>query len=367
MSTKFPVVKIDRATMQELLPLLMHKGIFSNYSALPEKAELLENAKKELCANELSAEQEREVLTRAGEYKTNNYVVRDYGEYAIGFSARLYVDRLEEVEEFCQSNLCNEDKTKLVSALKRIKLYKLAHKIALVILSEIYLQGKFENLTISKHKILQQLNYSTNEKYIYKDISDAVFSLTWLDYQIFEYKTKSKVEEEAKTVGNFIYNVREDKNSFTVWINRLFVGCIQHFFTNNKNDKSTFTRGYISYPTAVLPMTRNYSTPAYLLTNFLICESGNSKLKEKGIKVVAYKLQRFIDEARINYSQMSKRVNKILDALNEVEIIEKIEPTITELENMKADEALNTTIYISVNSRIKDLDQKIRSNLLVLK
>ena len=368
MTTKFPVVKIDRATMQELLPLLVHKGIFSNYSTLPEKAELLENAKKDLCVNELSAEQEREILCKAGEYKTNNYVVRDYGDYAIGFTARLFIDRLEEAEEICKNKLyTDEDKRNIEKALSKIKVYKLAHKIALIILSEAYNQGKFEELIISKQKILEYLNYSSDDKYIYEDLTDAIFSLRWLDYQIFEYRTKTKVAEKAKTVGNFIYNLREDNNRYTFWINRVFVGCIQFFFSDRKNDKSNFSRGYFSYPTSVLPMTRYYSTPAYLLVHFLICESGNSKLKEKGTKVVAYKLQRFIDEAKINYSQPSKRVNAILDAFEEVKIIERIVPSPDELKAIKAEDAINTTVYISLPSRIKDLDQKIQSNLLVLK
>jgi hypothetical protein len=367
-TTKFPIVKIDRATMQELLPLVMHKGLFSNYNTLPEKAELLNAAKEKMGISVLTFEQERKILSNAGEYRTNNYVVRDYGDYAIGFTSRMFLDHLEEAEKNCKNTLCSdEDKRKIELALSRIKVYKLAHKLALIILSEAYEQGKFEELIISKQKILQYLNYSSDDKFIYQDISDAIFSLRWLDYQIFEYRTKTKVGEKAKTVGNFIYNIREDKTSYTFWVNRLFVGCIQHFFTDEKNDRSKFERGYITYPTAVLPMTRHYSAPAYLLFHFLICESGNSKLKEEGTKVVAHKLQKFIIESKINYTQPSKNVNAVLDAFDEVKIIEKIVPSPDELKAIKAEDALKTTVYISFPSRIKDLDKKIRSNLLVLK
>jgi hypothetical protein len=368
MSTKFPVVKIDRATMQELLPLLMNKGIFSNYNTLPEKAQLLNAAKAEMRVSELTFDQERKILSTAGEYKTSNFVIRDFNDYAIGFSARLYIDGLEEAEKICKDTLyTNEDKRKIETALSRIKVYKLAHKIALIILSEAYAQGKFEELSISKQKILEYLNYSSRDKYIYEDITDAIFSLRWLNYQIYEYRTKARVEEPARTVGNFIYNLREGTYTYTFWINRLFAGCVQYFFSNGKNDKSKFERGYITYPTAALPMTRHYSTSAYLLSNFLICENGNSKLKEKGTKVVAYKLQRFIDRAKINYSQPSKCVNAVLDALEEIKIIEKIVPSPEELKAIRAVDALNTMVYISLPSRIKDLDKKIRSNLLVLK
>ncbi len=122
MSSTYPIVKIDRTTITEILPIFINKGIFSNYDDLPERADLLENYKEELGIPELSKEQVREYLSQIGEYKTDNYVVRDYGNYLIAFSLNAY-----------QGNL-NDD-------LQRVRLNKLGHKIAMIILSEVYHQG----------------------------------------------------------------------------------------------------------------------------------------------------------------------------------------------------------------------------------
>ena len=40
-SQQFPIVKIDRTTGQEMLPLLMQKGIFSDFQNLPFRDEIL--------------------------------------------------------------------------------------------------------------------------------------------------------------------------------------------------------------------------------------------------------------------------------------------------------------------------------------
>ncbi len=66
----------------------------------------------------------------------------------------------------------------LEKALERIRLYKLAHKVALIILSEAYIQRKYEELEITKEKIINYLGLDANDKYIYQDLSDVMFSLT---------------------------------------------------------------------------------------------------------------------------------------------------------------------------------------------
>ena len=91
---------------------------------------------------------------------------------------------------------------------------------------------------------------------------------------------------------------------------------------------------------------------------------GNSKLREKGLKTIAYKGIRFADEGKIFHSRINRKVSILLSALDEIDIIEKIEPSIEQLSKMKAAEALKTTIHITVKSRIKELNQKIQSNLL---
>jgi hypothetical protein len=78
MNTTFPIVKIDRTTAQEWLPMLMNRGIFTRYNELPSKEEIIKNATNELGVDALTPAQEREVLASAGEYNTNRFVVKDY-------------------------------------------------------------------------------------------------------------------------------------------------------------------------------------------------------------------------------------------------------------------------------------------------
>lgn len=98
----------------------------------------------------------------------------------------------------------------------------------------------------------------------------------------------------------------------------------------------------------VLPMTKDHNAPAYLLTHFLILDSGNNKLNDEEYKVVAYAAGRFIDEFGIGYKRPSDRKNELLKAIEEVEIIEKIEPSIEELKSIKPGgfEDLAIRIYV---------------------
>ena len=292
---RYPIVMIDRTTSQEILPMFMHRGLFSNYNSLPELNDLLENARIALGVDQLSKQQEREILSEAGEYRSDNYVFKDSGSYVIAFSAKLYLDYLSDLETKMQkqqsSSTNNEEEVE--KALKRIRLYKLAHKVALIILSEAYIQRKFEEVEITKERILEYLGLDTSDKYIYSDIDDVVFSLRWLNYQIFEYKTKNPLSKNSKSVGNFIYNINEDAKTYKFWINKVFVGCVQHLITDERHDKNDrpqlFERGYIRYPTSLLPLTRDYTSNAYMLLHFLVTDFGNSKLRDGNCKVVAYK------------------------------------------------------------------------------
>jgi len=245
MNLTFPVVKIDRTTITEILPIFINKGIFSNYDGLPERADLLNKYREELNVSELTKEQERECLSKVGEYKTNKYVVRDYGSYLIAFSLNAY-----------NGNLSDD--------LQRVRLNKLGHKIAVLILSEVYNQGKWTDLEIPKQKIVEYLGYTSNDRHIYRDISDLMFSLRWLDYQIIEYKNNVKVQKKSSTTGNFIYNLMEDSKSYTLCINKFFVGSVAYVLNNGRNKipANAFSRGYFDYPTALLPLAKDYSQGA---------------------------------------------------------------------------------------------------------
>lgn len=298
MNSKFPIVKIDRTTITEILPIFINKGIFSNYEDLPERADLLNMHKETLGVSELTKEQERECLSQVGEYKTNKYVVRDYGSYLIAFSLNAYNGNL------------NDD-------LRRVRLNKLGHKIAVLILSEVYNQRKWTDLEIPKHKIVEYLGYTSNDRHIYRDISDLMFSLRWLDYPIIEYSKKVKIKEDKKTTGNFIYNLSEDSKSYTLCINKFFVGSVASVLTSDRNKlpDNAFSRGYLDYPTYLLPLSKDYSQGAYLLSTFLMAEKGNAKLNTKEHKVVAYRIPKLMEIMKLGYSRDDKNYQAFLNAL----------------------------------------------------
>ena len=350
MNSTYPIVKIDRTTITEILPIFINKGIFSNYEDLPERADLLNKCKEELGVPVLTKEQERECLSAQREYKTNKYVVRDYGNYLIAFSLNAYNGNL------------NDD-------LQRVRLNKLGHKIAMLILSEVYNQRKWTDLEIPKIKILEYLGYSSGEKQIYRDISDIMFSLRWLDYQIIEYKNNVKVQKKSSTTGNFIYNLVEDSKSYTLCINRFFVGSIAYVLTNDRSKlrDNSFSRGYFDYPTYLLPLSKDYSQGAYLLTNFLMAEKGNSKLNTSTHKIIAQKIPMLMEVMKLNYTREDKNYQAFLNALEETQIIDRVYPDISTLRELKTSRIQDQVVHLYVKKDIKLLDSEIKSNHLVTK
>lgn len=350
MNSTFPIVKIDRTTVTELLPIFINKGIFPNYEDLPERADLLNKYKEELGVSELTKEQEREYLKNVGEYKTNNYIVRDYGSYLIAFTLNAY-----------SGNLSDD--------LQRVRLNEQGHKIAMLILSEVYDQRKWEGLVIPKQKIVEYLGYSSGNKHVYRDISDIMFSLRWLDYKIIKYKTKLKVREDSKTTGNFIYNLSEDSKSYTLWINKLFVGSIACVLTNDRNKlpDNAFRRGYFDYPTCLLPLSKDYSIGAYMLTNFLLAEKGNAKLNTKEHKVVAYRIPKLMEIMKLGYRRNDKNYQAFLNALEEIQIIDRIDPDISTLRGFKTSRIQDHVVHLYIKRDIKQLDSQIKSNHLMTK
>src|ERR1017187_324994 len=244
MSTEtFPIVKIDRATGQEMLPLFLQKGIFSNYKALPTKEELLDKAKLEMGVETFTKAQEHNILKSERVYRTKNYIVRNFGNYEVGFGLSFLM------------NNYNDDQ--LDEALGRVSLYKLGHRLASIILAEVYIQGKTTDLVISKEKLLKYLGYSSNEKQIYKQIDDAMFSLMTLNYFIHEYKTNVSDKIKSKELGWFIYAVKSDHKNYTLSVNKNYVGCIESVINNEKGVERDFNRGYFTYPTSILPASKD--------------------------------------------------------------------------------------------------------------
>ncbi|MCZ7616598.1 MAG: hypothetical protein M5T52_24305 [Ignavibacteriaceae bacterium] len=350
MNSQFPIVKIDRTTITELLPVFINKGIFAKYDGLPERADLLDQLKINLGVAELTTEQEREFLSQVGEYKTDDFVVRDYGNYLIKFTLNTYKGNLED-------------------DLPRVRLNKLGHRVAMVILSEVYHQRKWTDLEISKERILEYLGYTSADKYIYADINDIMFSLRWLEYEIIEFKNNISVKKKNIKTGNFIYNLDWNSKSYVLDINKKFVGSIVYVLSDGKSDLpgNAFKRGYFNYPTALLPLSSNYSQGAYLLTHFLMVERGNSKLNTSIHKVIAQKISTLMEIMKLNYSRDDRNTQAFLNALEETQIIDRVDPDLSTLRELKTSRIQDQVVHLYVKKDIKLLDSEIKSNLLVTK
>ena len=178
---------IDRTTAQEYLTMFTHRGVFSSIGKLPHKEDIINNEIARLGAKKLTSEQERTVLTSVGSYVSKGRIVRDFGDYVFMFNRKLYIEELEKAERDLKDEFLKDDysEEEIKNALAKISTYKLAHKMVLIILAEVYQQRKFEDLEIPRERILRLLGFSSNEKHIYSQIKDALFSLRWLDYAVY--------------------------------------------------------------------------------------------------------------------------------------------------------------------------------------
>ena len=374
----FPIVRIDRTTAQDLLPIFINKGIFTNYKSLRTDDEIITDEKKRLGKSEpLTFEEKRRALTKEAAYKSNGFVVRDYGNYAIGFSAELYIDYIKGTEgrlerELLTPTLFPEANKNIEEALRKIRLYKLAHKIAYVILAEIFRQKTLKGVVIKKKSVVEGLGYETDNKQIYQDIKDSIFTLRWLDYKLFDYsltdtnRKRSPNKECSQSIGNFIYNIKEDAKQYTLHVNDIFVGCVAYLLSGERKSKNERKdlfggRGFFAFPTRALPLTKDYSDPAYFLTQFLICERGNPRLNKTNFKIVSYRLERYVREAHIKHGRASRRFKDVISALREIEIVAKTVPPVNEIEKMKPSDGLKSNIQVWVKHPVTELDRHIQT------
>lgn len=357
----YPIVKIDRITLHELLPLVMQEGLFNDYKSLKSQEEILESHKNQLGVENLKDEEIRKVLTKEKIYKKGNYIIRNYGSYVIGFNIKDYFDSINK-------NLDSVSEEEIESILKKLRLNQLAYKLMIIILSEAYLQSKFEDLVISKAEIFDYLGKSSNSKYLYEDISNTITSLRWLNYQKYNYKTKNPLADEKSAIGTFLTNYIETKKEFHFWINPNFLGSVLHLITKMKNSpyKKYLKRGYISFPTIAIRYMKYISSYENMLFNFLICDSGNPKLNSKMYKVVAYKPMKLIEELGIKNSRPDMAIRKLIETLKNSILVSKTEPTIEELEKTKPDSLKNKVIRIYTLISAVSLGKKIESLLKIL-
>jgi len=189
------------------------------------------------------------------------------------------------------------------------------------------------------------LGFSSSDKHIYSQIKEALFSLRWLDYAVYKFNTKKTFAKEGKITGNFIYNIEETRSSYKLGINKKFVGSVAKMFEDNKG--KSFTRGYWKYPLNYLTESKTYSDSAYYLGHYLIMETGNPKLMQTQKKrIVAQSVTTLQQKGNITHSRIDSRVNRFLDALEELPFIEKIEPSIDQMREMKYSSVERLTLHI---------------------
>lgn len=374
---KFPIVKIDRVTEQDLLPVLLTKSIFTNYSNLPTKEEIIERERIRLNKEELDFEEKRAALTRAKEYKQDIYVVRDYGNHVIGFSCQLYLDCLKASEDnledmLKQPHLYPETTEKIERGLESVRLYRLAWKIAHVVLTEVYTQRKLRGLVIPKERMLRYLGYAANEKHAYQEIRQSLNSLRWCSYKIWGYTftpgyKKRTDRPSSGSVGSFIYNVSWTPKDYTLSVNENYVGCVYQLLLDNKaprkERRELFKRGYFDWQTRIYSLTKYKPISVELLSLFFIKEKGNPRLKRPKIKVITHRMETLAREALITHKRPRQRYHQLTETLEKVEIMEKIEPPIGELKRLKPSTGLKTVAHIHMLSSARELDKLIKKRI----
>lgn len=382
-------VYIDRTTEQDLLPALLHKGIFTNYATLETATEILTREAQKTGKGEitnLTPEECREALGKAREYKDGGKVWRDYGDHRIGFSARLYLEYLNLTEDAIkekalQINLFEEQNKQIAEALKNVKLYTIAHDMVHIVLSEVYTQQKAKGLEIPTATLLEYLGRLPGDPHIYEDIQEAIFSLRWIDYQHqeFNYTKEGKISRrrqglKLESVGTFLYNITNTGQSYIVDVNENFIGCVTNLWgeknKSKRERKSIFgPRGYYPYIPKQISHAhiQGYSYYGKLYLNWLLKERGNPRLKDHNFKIIAQPIRVHLEAAQIKGKRPNDAFRLLVEALKELsQVIHKTEPTIQDLQDVtRPSKMLDETLRVwvlkdaeKIVSLMDTLDQK---------
>ena len=74
-----------------------------------------------------------------------------------------------------------------------------------------------------------------------------------------------------------------------------------------------------------------------------------------------------MDIMKLNYSREDKNYQAFLNALEEVQLIDQVDPDISTLKNIKTSRLQNQVVHLYVKKDVGVLDSEIKSNLLVTK
>jgi hypothetical protein len=365
---------IDRTTAQDFMPKLIHPSVFSGFNRIRTRKRILDEAMSEMGSLTLPRQTERSILAKAGCYRTKDSIIKSFTEYAVVFPAKKYLDHFKDANgnsaEVWGKNLSFSNDAEIIEqALRMLRLTPKTHSLAYAILCEASAQKNTEGLFVPKKRLIESLGYRTDQKHAYKSIKNALLSLRWTELKIFDrvYTPEAKIIREgtAKTTGSFLTALSESPKAYTVDINPIFSGCVSNLWgkTIKSRDeiKERFARGYFKYTPSILRLSAAYSSHGYLLTQFLVRDSGNRKIKMKGLKPVRYEVQRFIGHMQIRHSRPNRQYALFLKALKEIQIIKKLEPSRAELSAMRPKTGLTRLVTIAVPKNGKALDAEVEN------
>ncbi|MEA1963608.1 MAG: hypothetical protein U9O41_00510 [Candidatus Aerophobetes bacterium] len=368
---EFPVANIDRVTSDELLPLFLTKGIFSNFNNIPHIQDLADEEAKKI-KRKLTAKERRDLEVKTKEYKKGGYVWKEFPQYAIGFGYEQFTEYLDKVENEYQEKqkqaevkpfLFPDMQREIEEVLRKVRLYKKGQSLAYGILGEAYLQRKWLETELSKEKAVYYIGKTPEQKEAYQQVKKILNSLRWLSYKVIG-RGNSKLKG---AIGNFIFNIQEKGDKYLLDINPRYVGCIQNFaedkeLHNKQKRKELFSSGYFGFPMKALAISGDYSTATEELRNYFLREKGNSHLNTKNHKVISQKVKVYINRAYLGYKQRSKNyqvfVNEILPTLKRDKFISKLEPSLNKLKALspKRGYEVNLKVYMK---HIKELDKNL--------
>jgi len=372
---ELPVVKIDRTTSKELLPLFLNKGIFSNFNQIHHIQDIIAKEEKRI-GRKLTAKEKRDLEIKTGEYKKDGYVWKEFPGYAIGFGYKHFREYLEEMEKFYQKRkeeaevspfLFPDMKKEIEEVLRKIKIYKKGQDLAYGILGEVFLQKTSSGVILPKKNAVYYIGHTPEDKGAYQDVKEILNSLMWLSYRI----TGRENSNIKGAIGNFIYNVVESSKQYILDINPVYVGCIQQFFRNKerrtrKERKELFSRGYFNFPMKALAISKGYSASTQEFRNYLLREKGNTYLNSKKYKVISQKIKIYIRKACLRYKKKDRNykvfVEEVLPTLIRDRFIAKIEPSLDELKALSPKIGYETNLKIYV-PKIKKLDKSLEEVL----
>jgi len=366
-----PIVVIDSTTAREFFEVYKVKGLFGRkLDGLKSNEEILEIERARLkkdAAADLTYEEQRAALAREKYYRSQQYIYTDFGDFCIGFNINLYGEYLKSQNK--ELNKENEN------ALANIASYKIAYELAHIVLAEVYEQKKLTNLYIPYEKILQYLQEPTSNKTIYRQIRDGFHALRFLDYTYWDYSniTAKKIERSKKDfsqinmTGNFIYNFGDDGKGYYLDVNEKFVGCALLVVGPEQPKKAkSFSRGYHRFPTVSLGITRRAGSAVAFLTNRLFAETGNDKLNTETHKVITPAEpagETLCKWASIEHGRISRRWSELLKTLAKVDIIDKIEPSLSTLRKLKPSAGMKQKIRIHIKSDVTAIDAELKEKI----